>query len=98
MERGSTFHECELSGQKDGFITFYQPSVMLFGSYEPWAYGFGQFPDRLVESSRIKKALEGVYTSILPKGSSPFIYLRFVLLLHWLEACVKKLTLLDEVY
>ncbi|KAI0938628.1 hypothetical protein AcW1_001690 [Taiwanofungus camphoratus] len=30
---------------------------------------------RLVESSRIKKALEAIYTGILPKGASPFIYL-----------------------
>lgn len=32
--------------------------------------------DRLVESLRIKKALEACYTAILPKGTSPFIYLR----------------------
>ncbi|KAI0284621.1 DNA binding protein [Russula aff. rugulosa BPL654] len=31
--------------------------------------------NRLVESSRIKKALEACYTSILPKGTSPLIYL-----------------------
>ncbi|KAH9974153.1 DNA mismatch repair protein MutL [Lactifluus volemus] len=31
--------------------------------------------NRLVESSRIKKALEACYTGILPKGCSPFIYL-----------------------
>ncbi|KAH9985620.1 DNA binding protein [Russula compacta] len=31
--------------------------------------------NRLVESSRIKKALEACYTAILPKGTSPFIYL-----------------------
>ncbi|KAG7446826.1 DNA mismatch repair protein MutL [Guyanagaster necrorhizus] len=30
---------------------------------------------RLVESSRMKRALEGVYNGILPKGSFPFIYL-----------------------
>ncbi|KAI0053206.1 DNA mismatch repair protein MutL [Auriscalpium vulgare] len=30
---------------------------------------------RLVESSRIKRAIESIYTTILPKGSSPFVYL-----------------------
>ncbi|GJE86641.1 DNA mismatch repair protein MutL [Phanerochaete sordida] len=30
---------------------------------------------RLVESPRIKKALETIYTGILPKGASPFVYL-----------------------
>jgi DNA mismatch repair protein MLH1 len=34
------------------------------------------FVDRLVESSRIKKAIEACYTGVLPKGTSPFIYLR----------------------
>jgi DNA mismatch repair ATPase MutL len=34
--------------------------------------------DRLVESSRMKRALEAVYHSILPKGASPFVYLRCV--------------------
>lgn len=35
-------------------------------------------PDRLVESARVKKALEAIYVNILPKGAFPFIYLRYV--------------------
>ncbi|KAJ7599268.1 hypothetical protein C8J56DRAFT_185991 [Mycena floridula] len=34
---------------------------------------------RLVDSQRLKRALEGVYTAVLPKGSSPFVYLSLVL-------------------
>ena len=41
--------------------------------------------DRLVESPRMKRALEAVYQSILPKGSSPFIYLRFSLFSHLMK-------------
>ncbi|KNZ81633.1 DNA mismatch repair protein Mlh1 [Termitomyces sp. J132] len=33
------------------------------------------FKDRLVESSRMRRAFEAVYNGILPKGSSPFVYL-----------------------
>lgn len=36
-----------------------------------------------MESSRIKRALEACYTAILPKGTSPFIYLRQVLPILW---------------
>lgn len=32
--------------------------------------------DRLVESTRIRRAVEAIYTSILPKGFFPFLYLR----------------------
>ena len=33
-------------------------------------------PDRLVESPRMKRAFEAAYQGILPKGTSPFMYLR----------------------
>ena len=32
--------------------------------------------DRLVESPRMKRAFEAAYQGILPKGTSPFMYLR----------------------
>ncbi|CAK5272270.1 unnamed protein product [Mycena citricolor] len=32
--------------------------------------------NRLVESARMKRSLEAVYSGILPKGTAPFIYLR----------------------
>lgn len=32
-------------------------------------------PDRLVESTKIKKAIHGLYTAFLAKGASPFVYL-----------------------
>ena len=34
--------------------------------------------DRLVDSNKLKKAVEGHYTSYLPKGASPWAYLRYV--------------------
>jgi hypothetical protein len=32
--------------------------------------------DRLVDSPRMKRALEAVYSGVLPKGTFPFVYLR----------------------
>jgi hypothetical protein len=34
--------------------------------------------DRLVDSGRIKKAVDSLYTTYLPKGASPWCYLRYV--------------------
>ena len=39
---------------------------------------FSSTLDRLVESPRIKRAVESIYNGILPKGSFPFVYLRFI--------------------
>lgn len=36
------------------------------------------FLDRSVESSRLKRSVEAVYSGILPKGTFPFVYLRYV--------------------
>ena len=33
--------------------------------------------DRLVESARIKRGIESVYSTALPKGFHPFVYLRY---------------------
>jgi len=33
--------------------------------------------DRLVESSSVKRAIESVYSGVLPKGAFPFVYLRY---------------------
>ncbi|KAF8660765.1 hypothetical protein AX16_001559 [Volvariella volvacea WC 439] len=34
---------------------------------------------RLVESSRMKRSMEGVYSAILPKGTAPFVYLSLLI-------------------
>ncbi|KZT10305.1 DNA mismatch repair protein MutL [Laetiporus sulphureus 93-53] len=43
---------------------------------------------RLVESSRIKKAMEAIYNGILPKGASPFVYLSLQLDPHSVDVNV----------
>lgn len=37
-------------------------------------------PDRLVDSASLRKALEAVYATYLPKNTHPFVYMRRVLL------------------
>jgi DNA mismatch repair protein MLH1 len=37
---------------------------------------FNLILDRLVESPRMKRAFEAAYQGVLPKGGSPFMYLR----------------------
>lgn len=58
--------------------------------------------DRLVESSRMKKAFEAVYSAVLPKGSAPFVYLRYVSFLRettrvtFIESSLRRVQLADQ--
>ena len=38
---------------------------------------FTPFVDRLVDSSSLRKAVEVVYASYLPKNTHPFVYMRY---------------------
>ena len=42
----------------------------------PRLHGEELTEDRLVDSGRIKKAVDSLYTTYLPKGASPWCYLR----------------------
>jgi DNA mismatch repair protein MLH1 len=64
--------------KKTQFLLFINRTSFLVQSKEHLSILKQRFLDRLVDSTRIKRALEGVYAPILPKGTSPFIYLRFV--------------------
>ena len=52
-------------------------------TYEHWSLDshrmFPFSPDRLVECSALKRAMEIVYAATLPKASKPFIYMSIVL-------------------
>ena len=47
----------------------------VYGAAKSWAILL-TLPDRLVDSGKIKKAIDSLYTAYLPKGSSPWAYLR----------------------
>lgn len=52
-----------------------EPSISVFCDNRTSHLG-ASTSDRLVESTKIRKAVEAIYTGILPKGASPFVYLR----------------------
>ena len=56
------------------FLLFINRESVLYGRRTSRIYP----ADRLVESQRMKKALETMYSGVLSKGSSPFVYLRSV--------------------
>ncbi|KAL0958388.1 hypothetical protein HGRIS_000530 [Hohenbuehelia grisea] len=61
---------------KDDPVTWSAESFFTNANYQAKKMVFLLFINhRLVESPRLKRALEGVYNGILPKGASPFIYL-----------------------
>jgi hypothetical protein len=37
--------------------------------------------DRLVDVPRLKKAVESIYLSVLPKGTLPWLYIRYMAVL-----------------
>lgn len=39
---------------------------------------YNQRSDRLVESASIRRSLEAIYTGVMPKGASPYVYLRYL--------------------
>lgn len=49
--------------------------VSYLNVHYPFIYRSLQILDRLVDSPRLKKACDNVYTAILPKGSFPFLYI-----------------------
>ena len=67
------FTNANYQAKKFVFLLFINRKLNVFGSL---AVLLIVILDRLVESPRMKRALEAAYQSILPKGSSPFMYLR----------------------
>ncbi|KAJ4468792.1 histidine kinase-like ATPase [Lentinula aciculospora] len=66
MVKEDTKHEESWSSEVYFTNANYQAKKMVFLLF---------INSRLVESSRIKRAVENVYTGILPKGTAPFVYL-----------------------
>jgi DNA mismatch repair protein MLH1 len=65
--------------RKGGWIIFIN-SASLISLIPLYCYKAGTMliTDRLVDSARIKKAVDSLYTTYLPKGASPWFYLRSV--------------------
>ena len=78
MESHSSLYNTRLSSKENDISLVYKPYVTLVAYTEERPFTF--VTDRLVDSPRLKRALESIYTGILPKGTSPFVYLRCVIL------------------
>lgn len=70
IPREGSCDQCKLSRQEDDAAIVHQQYVhsLLYYSYLTSS-------DRSVESSSIKKALENLYSTFLPKNTHPFVYL-----------------------
>ena len=68
------------SQKRSTFLLFINRKSMSFARPEsPVLMAALTWPiDRLVDSSKMRKALESLYTAYLPKGAYPFIYIRYV--------------------
>jgi len=78
MESHSSLHNTRLPSKENDISPVHKPCVTLVAYTEEIPLIF--VTDRLVDSPRLKRALESIYTGILPKGTSPFVYLRCVVL------------------
>lgn len=72
----SHFTNANYQGKKMVFLLFINRKLLAILSNNQTLYTFGI--DRLVESARFKRAVEAVYSGVLPKGASPFVYLRYI--------------------
>jgi DNA mismatch repair ATPase MutL len=59
-----------------GFLLFIN-SAFFTAASRCWRLVDYLISDRSVESARIKRAIEGIYNGLLPKGTSPWVYLRW---------------------
>nr|XP_018261347.1 DNA mismatch repair protein MLH1 [Kwoniella dejecticola CBS 10117]OBR83505.1 DNA mismatch repair protein MLH1 [Kwoniella dejecticola CBS 10117] len=67
--------EDKLSAKCSGWVSNANSNWARKGGWLLFINSTGYRSDRLVESTKIKKAIDALYTAYLPKGASPWVYL-----------------------